>query len=66
MGAETINYCYAHWRPPPGDLEGVTTLTLNCINLAQKFTLGLNLVNVLAWKGFWDEIKKSRSLSGRT
>lgn len=53
MGAETINYCYAHWRPPPGDLEGVTTLTLSRINLAQKFTPGLNLANVLAWKGFW-------------
>ena len=64
-GAETINYCCAYRRPPPGDLVGVTTLTLNCINLAQKLTLGLNLAIVPAWKGCWDNIKKSRSLFGR-
>lgn len=64
-GAETINYCCAYRRPPPGDLVGVTALTLNSINLAQKLTLGLNLAIVPARKGCWDNIKKSRSLSGR-
>lgn len=43
---------------------GIAISTHDCINLAQKLTLGLHLANVPAWKGFWDNINQEVSLAG--
>lgn len=77
LANEARGFRYAHIRGPSNysllqhplasydrKLLGIVISTHDCMNLAQKLTLGLHLANVPAWKGFWDNINQEVSLAG--